>query len=249
MNKKPERPHGAVNLRLLAGVAMLLILPLVIFASGPGWSSSASDYAAVNQGQVKNIAASAVAEFDAHLPGGAGDALHALINSWAIPTPQTSNFSAVSLGQLKTVAAMFYDRLITVGYTNQYPWTGSANTPNDNAMANLGQVKNLLVFDLMATDPAHDTDGNGLPDWWELYYFGHTGVNPDGIDDGGTLTNKRQFALGLNPTVNEAANTPSTPRIIYVYDSLGRLISASGGTSGKSSTYVYDSEGNSIGVR
>ena len=36
--------------------------------------------------------------------------------------------------------------LIAVGYTDKYPWTDSPNPPNDYAMANIGQVKNLFSF-------------------------------------------------------------------------------------------------------
>lgn len=237
----------------LGYLIFLLIAAVPARASGPGWSSSASNYAAANQGQLKNIATAAATNLDSYLPGGAGDAIHTMITSWANPTSQTNNYAAVTLGQLKAVAALFYDRLIAVGYTNQYPWTGSTNAPKDSAMANLGQVKNLFSFNLTATDAAHDADGNGIPDWWEKYYFGRTGVNPNSIEDGGALTNKQQFDLGLNPTINEAATSgsgsSSTNQIKYVYNSLGRLVSTSGGTSGKNSTYVYDSEGNVVGIR
>ena len=45
------------------------------------------------------------------------------------------------------------------------------------------------------------SDGSGLPDWWELEYFGTTGVDPNAPDsagDGWTIYQK--FQMGLNPT-------------------------------------------------
>ncbi len=60
------------------------------------------------------------------------------------------------------------------------------------------------VFDLGAyeietvTDPG-DSDGNGLPDAWELQYFGHLGVDPTADADGDGLSNAEEYASGTNP--------------------------------------------------
>ena len=154
-NNNPR--SGVASLRLLAGIAVLCILPMLLFAAGPNWWTSrsvintgsgvtAKDYAAVNQGQVKNMAIAAVAEFDADLPGGAGEPLHNLVNGWATPGAHTKDYAAVNLGQLKALAKPFYDRLITLGLATQYPWTGASNPAKDYAVANIGQVKNLLSF-------------------------------------------------------------------------------------------------------
>jgi subtilisin family serine protease len=46
-----------------------------------------------------------------------------------------------------------------------------------------------------------DTDGNGLPDWWEQIYFGQpTGVNPTADRDGDGMTNLQEFFAGTNPS-------------------------------------------------
>ena len=164
------------SLRLLVGLGLLVavLLPIILQAAAPGWWTSsgvltpgaqANDFAAVNQGQVKMIATQAAAELDAYLPGGAGDAVHALVNSWATPTAQSNDFAPANLGMLKTVAKPFYDRLISVGYTGAYPWIGPSVPPaNDYAAANIGQVKNLFSFDLQAVTSANDINGDGLPD-------------------------------------------------------------------------------------
>ena len=151
------------------GLALVTVLGLAPLASaaGPSWwvtrgvvntNLTANDYAAVNQGQVKNVASNAWAEMNANLPGGAGSNVLALINSFS----RTNNYQTVNVGQLKYVAKPFYDRLIAVGYTNAYPWSGST-TPNDYAIANIGQLKNLFAWDI-----TKDSDGDGIPDWWEL---------------------------------------------------------------------------------
>jgi hypothetical protein len=44
------------------------------------------------------------------------------------------------------------------------------------------------------------SDGSGLPDWWELQYFGHTGVDPDADSDGDGRSNWDEFEAGTDPT-------------------------------------------------
>jgi hypothetical protein len=45
-----------------------------------------------------------------------------------------------------------------------------------------------------------DTDHNGLPDDWEIKYFGHTGVDPSGDADGDGVTNLQEYKNGTDPT-------------------------------------------------
>ncbi len=50
-----------------------------------------------------------------------------------------------------------------------------------------------------------DTDGDGMPDWWEAKHFGGpTAANPDADPDGDGLTNLQEFQAGTNP------NNPDT---------------------------------------
>ncbi len=138
-------------------------------------------------------------------PNGTGYKLTALINSWstlqlsgsrtAVVGSHTKDYAPVNLGQLKNVAQLFYNRLIEVGYVNQYPWSGSSGASKDYAMANIGQIKNLFNFDV-----TYDSDGNGLPDWWELKYFGAIGQSPSAqspIADGYTIL--QDYQASRNP--------------------------------------------------
>jgi hypothetical protein len=46
-----------------------------------------------------------------------------------------------------------------------------------------------------------DTDNNGLPDWWELEYFGHlTGTDPNADPDHDGMSNLAEWVAGTNPT-------------------------------------------------
>lgn len=72
------------------------------------------------------------------------------------------------------------------GYTNAQEYAAGSN-PNN------------------ASSTLLDTDANGLPDAWEINYFGHLGVNPSADADGDGYTNLQEYQNGTNPTV---ANNP-----------------------------------------
>ena len=205
--------------RIYPGLLAVLLVPVAALAAGPNWwmdwnvlrldqgtqlPVQANDYAAVNQGQVKAIATAGVNELNKRLPRGAGVALNALSAQLSETTPNTNDYAPVNLGQIKHIAQPFYDRLFSVFYqapplsSGTYPWVGKQ--ANDYAVANIGQVKNLFSFDLTATDSLHDTDGNGLPDWWERYHFGQIGADPGSLAQRGDgLSILQAFQQGLDP--------------------------------------------------
>jgi hypothetical protein len=53
------------------------------------------------------------------------------------------------------------------------------------------------------------SDGSGLPDWWELEYFGTNGVDPYGNPAGDGYGNLQKFQNGMNPNV---FYTPPAPQ-------------------------------------
>jgi len=60
----------------------------------------------------------------------------------------------------------------------------------------------LLTASSSATDTtAGGGPGNGIPDWWENFNFGTSGINPN-ANSGDGVPYLMKFALGLNPTQN-----------------------------------------------
>gem|GEM_PF-6031212 len=49
-------------------------------------------------------------------------------------------------------------------------------------------------------DPALDSEPDGLPDWWELHYFGNTAATPGADPDNDGATNAAELAAGTDPT-------------------------------------------------
>ena len=56
-------------------------------------------------------------------------------------------------------------------------------------------------------------DGSGLPIWWQLQYFGHTGVDPYDDSDGDGWLNIQEFQNNTNPTVPNEPPVPAGLRV------------------------------------
>ena len=54
-------------------------------------------------------------------------------------------------------------------------------------------------FDCRGAATPQDSDGDGLPDWWEALYFGGNG-NPNADPDGDGMSNLAEYRAGTNPT-------------------------------------------------
>ncbi|HOW97392.1 MAG TPA: thrombospondin type 3 repeat-containing protein [Kiritimatiellia bacterium] len=201
---------------------LLFALCLHARAEGPAWwttrgvldtNAPAGDYAPVNQGQLKHIAVQACSELDDSIAqfGGAGTAISNLVAGFS----NTTNYAPVNIGQLKNTALPFCERLMAIGYTNDYPWAGASAT-NDYAAANIGQMKYLFSFDLVL-----DTDEDGMPDWWELA----NGFDPEGPSDAEEdpdadgYSNQEEYQAGTDP----AGFNPS-PVVAITYPRDGEVL-------------------------
>ena len=162
-----------------------------------------NDFAAVTQGQVKWLAHSAALSFaEAEVPGGTHAAdIVALVGSF---TP-SNNALPATLGQLKAAAAPFWALLEETWWWYELPfgwrpWTGES--PQDFALANVGQAKNAFFFNLPPLYMTNtDFDGDGVPDGHERFLYGTDGDFWD--TDGDGLSDGEEIARGTNPLVRD----------------------------------------------
>ncbi len=55
----------------------------------------------------------------------------------------------------------------------------------------------------IGADEFFDTDGKGLPDWWQIKYFGQLGNDPETRPAGHVLTYAEEYAMGTDPTTED----------------------------------------------
>lgn len=159
-------------------------------------ASAADNQTVANIGQAKWMAMRAIEEMEAQAPGSAlgdsaqneGDAgyqsLSELYDFLQVSSgANVDNFAPLNLGQLKSISAPFYERFDELsidplgptslnlvptgaGYSI-YPWTDATEDDLNYALAQLGQLKHVLGFQLGSHwVPTTDGDGDGIPDWW-----------------------------------------------------------------------------------
>lgn len=63
-----------------------------------------------------------------------------------------------------------------------------------------GMDSNASNFTIINTNPADDTDGDGMLDAWEIQYFGNLNQTASGDFDGDGVSNLDEYIRGLNPT-------------------------------------------------
>jgi YD repeat-containing protein len=85
----------------------------------------------------------------------------------------------------------------SVMFTNNMSLTARTNVllrARAQAVTMMGAWSAPVNYTLVA-----DADGNGLPDAWELQYFGHTGVNPNDDPDRDGFSNLQEYIADTNP--------------------------------------------------
>ena len=181
-------------------------------------------------GQLKWMATAARDELEMKLAheGGAGTAINTLVNGFS--TGSAGNYAPTLIGQLKHVASLYYNRLDEVGYdgwedgsylkdalqaydadplTVNYPWDKDTDYAVSYQPANLGQLKFVFSWDVHDWATGIDTEGDGLPDWWEMYYFGHRTdfINLWQDSDGDGATDYAEYLANTDPN---AEDTPAS---------------------------------------
>lgn len=163
------------------------------------------------------------------------------LTEWSFfPTIRSGSGSPISHG-FNCTSPKFFLRL---KYTD-IPDSGDVNNADfdGDGVPNLAELTSNPQSDpLDQSDTGGDSNGNGLKDNWETYFFGGLGIaDPNAILGNDGLTNKDKSDLGLDPNVNYSQS--STPlRSSYTYDLVGRLLTSTGSLT--NTTLSYDAEGN-----
>ena len=220
--------------RLSYGLIASAVLGTVVYAASPSWwkargvmpeaydeesaEAREENFEAAKLGQLMNFAEKAAEELNENVPGGAGDAITELISGFKKYDPEDpdANYQALTAERLKTVAAVFYDRLAELPETyvsygsevvanGKYPRVQEEGTTeevaSDDSVVNVGQLKNTFAWSLTSV-ASDDSDGDGLPDSWEMKYFGNlTTANGSSCYNGDGISDLQKYQQGKDPTL------------------------------------------------
>jgi hypothetical protein len=96
---------------------------------------------------------------------------------------------------------------------------GATNAPTDDFD---GEARPCAGAVDMGADEWADSDGDGLPDWWESEYFGGlTNANAEIDTDDDGLTNNQEYAFGTSPTVADTGDADGDGLVDAVERSIG----------------------------
>lgn len=101
----------------------------------------------------------------------------------------------------------------------------------------------IFQFDPNSVSALGDSDNDGLPDLWELYYFGNLDRDGTGDYDGDGLSDLFEFQGGGNPIL--APDATPTERFNITYDAMGRMDAA---TAPFTMSFSFDDEGSLLSV-
>lgn len=119
-----------------------------------------------------------------------------------------------------TVPDMVYEILSRLILTN-VPWASEGTVlgaPDQDWMPTTVPVLNRTNQLFIWARSWIDSDGSGLPDWWQLQFFGHLGVDPYGDPDNDGWNNLLEYQNGTNPN---SFNTPAAPQGLEAHINAG----------------------------
>ncbi len=104
------------------------------------------------------------------------------------------------------------------------PNSGPAGDPDGDGLTNFQEYTyhtDPMDFGNRTTNTLQDSDGNGLPDWWEILHFGALGNNPNQVmvsNDGLTLKEifDNDLTLGVSATMSDGI--PDSWKIAHELD-------------------------------
>jgi hypothetical protein len=118
-------------------------------------------------------------------------------NFWIVVTNSPTN-AFVSLES--TLSNLTYEILTnsSLTTTNWHVWKTLLASNSITSEPPLTLASNAMFF---RGALVWSTGTNGLPDWWQMEYFGQLGVNPNGNPAGDGINNLNKYLMGLNPNI------------------------------------------------
>ena len=113
----------------------------------------------------------------------------------------TASYNGAALGWID-VDALGSDWDMTENSTFGFGLTGSCWIGTLGIASGEASFDNFSVKGAIA--PPADGDGNGLPDWWEQFYFSATGVDPNVLCANGVNTRIEAYVAGIDPNNPDA---------------------------------------------
>jgi hypothetical protein len=110
-----------------------------------------------------------------------------------ILTGYTVSSNALDLSPLPAA----FDRSLVALGTNQVTFVNPAQATLSLSSMDRGSVERV---DLAVSLGLIDSTGSGMPDEWQMRFFGFVGVNPQGDADRDGLKNVDEYRAGTNPT-------------------------------------------------
>jgi len=136
----------------------------------------------------------------------------------------TTNANYLTILLENTTADIEYQLLSTTNLNPPVVWTveqiliGSETTNFTPAIVYMPGHPTLFFKALAYT---LDSDDSGLPDWWQLKYFGYVGVDPYADPMGDGYDNLYKFQHGMNPNIYY---TPSAPTVSAILNTNGNIV-------------------------
>ena len=228
-----------ISTKIVSGLTLIATAGLVLAQTYPQWwldqnvvSSQppaapsaaydewmADNYAAANLGQAKNLAEQAMDAMNAAQAGSAGSAIASTVARFS--TLPEDNYVPLTIGQLKALVAPFYDVMHAASFTvtlgdgtvlpiGSYPWTTDV-TPDNLAVANLGQLKHVFSFDLgdwcITWDEVPEAWKQAIVDSDNAEFYDPNGLVTSTADvlpgddyDGDGYTNREEYLNNTDPT-------------------------------------------------
>ncbi|MFC1853606.1 hypothetical protein ACFL27_25750, partial [candidate division CSSED10-310 bacterium] len=128
----------------------------------------------------------------AAIQDGPCDGIELQYSSFTIDAVRWGSFCSYSCGEGDSAAAAVLEAY-SVGRCPDSQDTDDNNFDFTTGIASPGRTNRCT--------PPNDVDQDGLPDWWELYYFMTLVYGPDHDNDNDGYTNAEELANGTDPTV------------------------------------------------